>query len=85
MLPDHLNDVDLVLAERRQDDVEFGFGGGGFGAGAGAGGGHHHGAAGGGLDAVDFLEVVRKGLRLEQGQTDDLVAQLFGGCVKLSH
>ena len=41
--------------------------------------GHHHGAAGGRLDAVHVLQVVAQLLGLLQRQADDLVAQVLGG------
>ena len=46
--------------------------------------GHHHRAAGGRLDAVDFFQVVAEFLGLFQGQADDLLAQLLGQWGKLA-
>src|SRR3569623_3285415 len=73
---DDLDYADLLVAEACELDGKLGllFLGLGSAAAASSPGGHHHHATatGGGLDAVDVLEVVAQFLGLLQGQAKDL-------------
>jgi len=77
-LADHLDDVDLFagigqpVELDRELSLHLGHGGRACG-----GGGRHGDSAGGGLDAVDLFEVVAQLDRLADGQSHNLVAQVF--------
>ena len=70
----HLDDVDLVGADRLEHHVELGLRRGGLGRGGGGGAGHHTGR-GGGLQAVGFLQVLGELEDLQDLHVDQRVAQ----------
>jgi len=84
---DDLDDLDLLVASRLEDDVEVGlhFGCCRRGRSAAATAGCHHHATSGGFDAVGVLQVGGQRLGVQQREGHDLVAQLLDFVFHVCH